>query len=231
MGQRIVGRPDTCYTTRHRHLSPDMLSLFEPRDDRAYLQYTEHGSKNNPGGLRQRGLETKTVRAYANLQDPQRCLIRLYKYYMSLRPHGAPDDAFYLQPLRTWSHGHWYQCRPVGHNPLGNTVKRLFAKAGIEGNFTNHSLRCTCATRLFQKGIEEKVIMSVTGHKSTDGIRRYQTISSNQKEAASDVIQLKRKIDEEDSDTKKIKIDEEKENVKPKNNASYSITGCTVNIP
>ena len=47
-------------------------------------------------------------------------------------------------------------------------MKRLFAKAGIEEHFTNHSLHHTCATCLFKKGIEEKVIMSITGHKSTD---------------------------------------------------------------
>ena len=72
--------------------------------------------------------------------------------------------------------------------------------------------------------------MSITGHKSTDGVRCYQTISSTQKEAASDVIQVKHKNYEEHSDTKKMKIDEEQENVKLKNKASYSITGCTVNI-
>ena len=55
---------------KYCHLNPDMLLLFEPTDGHAYLQYTEHGSKNNPGGLPQHGLETKTARAYANLQDP-----------------------------------------------------------------------------------------------------------------------------------------------------------------
>ena len=163
----------------HRRLCLDMLCLVEPRDDRAYIEYTEHGSKNNPGGLKQRKCVNKTVRAYANIEDPSRCFIRLYKYYMSLRPENAPDEAFYLQPERTckWTTNQWYRPRAMGHNSLCKTVKQLRAKAGIEGFFTNHSLRRSCASRLFQEGAEEHVITSVTGHRSVDGVRSYKMIS------------------------------------------------------
>ena len=105
----------------HRRLCPDMLCLVEPRDDRAYIEYTEHGSKNNPGGLKQQKCVNKTVRAYANIEDPSRCFIRLYKYYMSLRPENAPDEAFYLQPERKWTTNRWYQPRAMGHNSLLHT--------------------------------------------------------------------------------------------------------------
>ena len=36
------------------HLRPDMLVLSEPPGSKAYLTYTESGSKNNLGGLRDR---------------------------------------------------------------------------------------------------------------------------------------------------------------------------------
>ena len=40
------------------------------------------------------------------------------------------------------------------------TFKRLCEEAGIEGYKTNHSLRVTTATRLFQSGAEEQLIMA-----------------------------------------------------------------------
>ena len=94
----------------------------------------------------------------------------------------------------------------------------------------NHSLRRSCAYRLFQEGAEEQVIMSVTGHRSVDGVRSYKMISDKQPQATSDILQLKKP---------KIKLNEEsdKQNEKPQERdlevtkgAMYSFTGCTVNI-
>jgi integrase len=44
-------------------------------------------------------------------------------------------------------------------------VKHLCEKAGIEGHYTNHSLRVTTATRGLEKGIAEKYVMERTGHR------------------------------------------------------------------
>ena len=66
---------------------------------------------------------------------------------------------------------------PVGHNTLSQTVSRLCKTAGIPRFKTNHSLRVTTATRLFQSGIDEQLIMDRTGHRSIDGIRRYKRVS------------------------------------------------------
>ena len=54
----------------------------------------------------------------------------------------------------------WYTSNPVGHNKLGETVWRLCKEAGIQGRFTNHSLRATTATRGLQKGIVDKFVMA-----------------------------------------------------------------------
>ena len=37
----------------HQQLCPAMLSLVEHKDGRAYVEYAELGSKNNPGGLKE----------------------------------------------------------------------------------------------------------------------------------------------------------------------------------
>ena len=77
---------------------------------------------------------------------------------------------------------------PVGHNTLSQTVSRLYKTAGIPGFETNHSLRVTTATRLFQSGIDEQLIMDRTGHRSVDGIRRYKRVSEDQKQETSNIL-------------------------------------------
>ena len=110
----------------HRSLRPDMFKIVEPPNGNAYLLYVELGSKNNLGGLKE---TNKSVKIFANSSDPGR----------SLQPSDAPD-AFYLQPLCKPSYNCWYQAKPVGHNPLSGTVKRLCNGIGVQGNYTNHSL-------------------------------------------------------------------------------------------
>lgn len=103
----------------------------------------------------------KSIKYFANKDDPStsRCGIRLFQKYMSLRPSNAPTDVFYLKPRPEgcFKSDCWYYIysRAVGPS---QTVKRLCNQAGVDGYFTNHSLCRTCATRLFQQGIEEQQI-------------------------------------------------------------------------
>ena len=54
---------------------------------------------------------------------------------MTLRPTAAPKDVFYLQPLLRPRDDCWYQAKPVGHNKLSQTVKRLCDSVGEHGHF------------------------------------------------------------------------------------------------
>lgn len=58
----------------------------------------------------------------------------------------------------------------------------------IEGYKTNHSLKATAATRLFQAGIDEQLIMEKTGHRSLEGVRSYKRTNIKQQENISDVL-------------------------------------------
>ena len=115
---------------------------------------------------------------------------------MSLRPHNAPPDIFYLKPLQKPFDDCWYQPYPIGHNRLSVIVKRMCEKVGVEGYFTNHSLRRTCATRLYHHGADEQQIMSVTGHRSKDAVRVYKTMSRDQEEDLSEMISVNKKVKE-----------------------------------
>ena len=58
----------------------------------------------------------------------------------------------------------------MGHNTLGKIVGEMIREAGFEGHYTNHSLCVTSATRLFNAEVDEQLIMTRTGHSSTDGV-------------------------------------------------------------
>ncbi len=58
-------------------------------------------------------------------------------------------------------------------------------QAGIDGRFSNHSLRATTTTQIFQKGVDEQLIKCVTGHKS-DAVRLYKRPSDKLLKTACD---------------------------------------------
>ena len=91
---------------------------------------------------------------YANQENPRKCMVRLYKLYNAKCPCDRPDDAFYLKPLSKPTGETWFQPWPVGHNIVGGVVKCLWTSAELQGHFTNHSLRATAATRLFEAGVD-----------------------------------------------------------------------------
>ena len=53
-------------------------------------------------------------------------------------------------------------------------IKRYLQLAGIDSkNYSGHSLRSGFATSAAESGVEERSIMAMTGHKSTEMVRRY----------------------------------------------------------
>ena len=153
-----------CFAIRggeHRKLrhDPSQIQLVDSYSGEC-LVFTEHVSKTNQGGLLHRKKAPKKVIHHENIRNPDRCLVRLYKLYNSKCPTDRPKDAFYLKPLVNPRDDVWYQRMPVGHNILSKTVPRLFKEAGLSGYYTNHSLRATAATRLFEAGVDEQLLMS-----------------------------------------------------------------------
>ena len=168
--------------------TPSQIELVEKPGERPHLIYREDISKNRPGGLKGRKMKPKVVVHHANIENTKRCFVRLYKLYMSLCPADRPPDCFYLLPLQKPSATCWYSNRPLGYHKLGTTVACLCKSAGIKGHKTNHSLRVTAATRLYESGVDEQLVMETTGHCSTEGVRTYKRTSAMQREAVSDIL-------------------------------------------
>ena len=76
-------------------------------------------------------------------------------------------DYFYLRPKKFPKENVWYDCSPVGQNSLKKLMKQMCLEAGVSGSKTNHSLRATSASALFNAGIPERMIREVTGQYSS----------------------------------------------------------------
>ena len=171
---------------RQRRFNPCQIEVVEKNYERPYLKYIEDISKNKPGGLKGRKLKQKEVCHYANVENPRRCFVRLFKKYVSLCPSSA--KAFYVQPLSKPSLTCWYSSNPLGHYTISKSMKRLCDSVGIEGFITNHSLRATAATRLYESGVNEQLIMERTRHRSLEGVRSYKRTTAQQKQSISDIL-------------------------------------------
>ena len=174
----------------HRRLrhNPSQFELREPASGRASLVYREDVSKTNQGGLMSRKRKPKEVVQYANEEHPEKCIVRLFKLYNAKCPEKRPDNAFYLTLLRHPKSDVWYSVTPLGHNQLSKIVGNLMKDAGFPGHFTNHSLRVSCVTRLYDAQVDEQLIMSRTSHSSTDGVRAYKRSSEKLKELTSNIL-------------------------------------------
>ena len=77
---------------------------------------------------------------------------------------------------------------PLGHNKLSSLVKTMMSEAGVEGYYTNHSLRATAVSRLFQNDVDDKLIKGVTGHRS-DALQGYKRETEEQLLKVSKIVQ------------------------------------------
>ena len=62
-------------------------------------------------------------------------------------------------------------------------MKTVCEQAGLNGFYTNHSLRSTAATRMYQNQCSEQLIQEVTGHRSL-AVRGYKHTSEEQRQFA-----------------------------------------------
>ncbi|CAC5418560.1 unnamed protein product [Mytilus coruscus] len=89
-------------------------------------------------------------------------------------------DALYLRPLKIPNGNIWYADQPIGRHSLANIVASICQEAGIGGYRTNHSLRASAATRMYDAGVDEQLICEVTGHRS-NAVRNYKRTNENRK--------------------------------------------------
>ena len=169
----------------HRRLSFANLQIKTDEDTARYLEYTESMSKTYRGRIKHRSIEPHKCRAYENNTD--RCPIKIYQKYINLLPEKRDESSFYFQPLSKPKPHMWFSLQSAGHNKLEGVVKGIMSAAGSVGNFSNHSLRASTATRLYRAGVSDQLIKEQTGHRS-NAIESYKRTSDIQKRNVSRVI-------------------------------------------
>ena len=98
--------------------------------------YTEHGSKNRSGGLKQLHQDNKVVHQYESDDVEHYHVLLLDKYISKLPPDAEKKDLFYCKPMSPW-----YTALPVGKNKLSELMKTMAARAGLQKPLTNHGIQ------------------------------------------------------------------------------------------
>lgn len=114
-------------------------------------------------------VQTKNLKHYS--EPGNRCLAEYFRIYLEALDSQGP---FYRRPLPgTPERPIRYGTQVVGINKIKTFMKSIAKKEGLQWNYTNHSGKKTCATQLYVGGVPEADIMSVTGHRSQQGVRKY----------------------------------------------------------
>ena len=130
-------------------------------------------SKNVQGRLRQRKVNVKHVRQYAQPQIPP-WVVRLFREYLKCIPG---NGRFYRKPLPSVEERDMrFGIQPFGVTTLSKYLRSmcLDAKINLWGRrMRNHSCKVTCAATLYESEVfDEPTIMSRTAHRSV-AVRSY----------------------------------------------------------
>ena len=134
--------------------------------------------KNNAGGAAHLKVANKIIQQHSNPSLGSRCHVRLLGLYKSKLPAGFSENAFFYRPLsHSSSFGPWYSKQVYGHNKPQSALKQMCSEAGIAVR-SNHALRGTAATRIFQSVVPVHLIQEPSSHRSrkpSENTRRLQT--------------------------------------------------------
>ena len=153
------------------------------------LYLCRKGSKNITGVNTK--IANKVVPVYGCPCSCPQCLIYLLDLYLGKLPSFTQEkDILYLWPKKSVPSGSdspWYDCVPVGKEKLRTYLQAMCKEAGILEHKTNHSLRATGTSAMFNTGVPDKLIRDITGHRSA-ALQLYERPTVQQKQAVSRVL-------------------------------------------
>ena len=187
--------------------------------------------KNCNGTFAQRYVTNNIVPSHSSPALKDQCHVRVLDLYYAKLPRDATGkDVFYLRPLPKMPAKQdlpWFSSEPVERNELNKIVQKMCADAGISGKKTNHSLRATGASQLFQANVPENVIQERTGHRSLEASRLYEKTTTEQHQAVARVIGSSATLSYESIVQKQPKITVSPR--PPQTAPTLNMSGCTVN--
>jgi site-specific recombinase XerD len=113
-------------------------------------------------------LEKDVVKALPYFENSQYCPV------LSLRKWTEVSNIKSGALFRRFSKGSKLTDKRLTDQTVAHLIKKYLKLSGIESkNYSGHSLRSGFATSAAESGAEERSIMAMTGHKSTEMVRRY----------------------------------------------------------
>ena len=200
----------------HRNLMCSQYKKGLDDQKRVYLEYTDFGSKTNPGGLKHMKVQNKAIRQYENPEDEEHCVVNIFVKYLTWIP--SRDDHFFFRPKADDGSGvPKFASQPVGRNKLAQIIPEMCRAAGIPGRKTGHSGKVTCATVLHQQDFSDQLIKERTGHRSLESLHQYKRTGTDQQfEVSMALLPSVAKVPELKHKTKESpKLEVGKENVRP----------------
>ena len=173
---------------RSLRVGPTSQLSIGTNEEGRYLCYRQDISKTNQGGLQHRNHSPKIVRAFENVESPERCIVKLYEKYISHLPPNTTINAFYRRPLDHIKGDVWFCSSAVGRHKLDTVVADICKQGNLGGYRTNHSLRASAATRMFDAEVDEQLICEVTGHRSA-AVRSYKRTNTAKQRKLSAIVQ------------------------------------------
>uniref|UniRef100_A0A1X7UMI5 ZMYM2-like/QRICH1 C-terminal domain-containing protein n=1 Tax=Amphimedon queenslandica TaxID=400682 RepID=A0A1X7UMI5_AMPQE len=232
----------------HQELKFSQFSFGAERG-KNYIQFVEMGSKNRSGSYKSKH-SNKVIKHYADPSLGKKCYYYILSFYWQKVHKHYDGNCFYLQPcphVPKESDRPWFLCQPIGRSTLDGMVSKMCNTVGIKGK-TNHSLRVTETTRLFNAHVLEKIVQERSGHLSLESLRCYERASPKQHENVSSILSSSSplvfsKINEnekcvkveddtratfvKDEDTKLFKKEDSPQNIHPTFSACKN---CTINV-
>ena len=144
----------------HRNI---VLNNFELGSN--FIKFQENSCKAFHEGVSDLKYIPRTVKHICHEEGVKHkpCLVEIHRLYIGLVEVFAKNgNAFYYKASKA---KFGLEKVPVGINTLNMVLPDLCEAAGVKRK-TAHCLRVTCASSLFNAGVEEKLIRERTGHRS-----------------------------------------------------------------
>ena len=146
-------------------------------------------TKNIQGGNKQAEQDYSDVRMYET--GDVTTMNPVGAYELLLRKLNPENPFLFQKPVKNFVYDNvtWYTKEVIGKNTISEMMKNISKKAGTKKTYTNHCVRATTVTDLYQAGVDTQQICAITKHRNESTLKHYiSSRSDEQKKHASSVL-------------------------------------------
>ena len=190
----------------HVEMERSQFSIVRREDGVEGVKFSGRICKNQRGGIKmmKSKQEFKSIVHWSEPGHP-RDIVQLYKKYLSLIPR---KGRMYRKPSASKKAKRiTFSSQHVGVNKLKTYMRLMFAEAEIDTTdrkISNHSVKASLCTNMWQDGFDDQQISSRSGHRS-DALWKYKRMGKEMEDRISSALQPPRPL----HDDSKINVDAE----------------------